>query len=180
MKKSTYSRVTSLVLLVAMLLSMFPLTSFSTVREISAGNLEVPVFDEVISEDPSEPAELVNEDQVQTGALDDFTYQIINGSYVSITKYTGSGSAVIIPGTIDGYPVQAIASNAFYNNKDITSVFFPDSITDISSGAFAYCTKLSSINYPKNLKSAGISGPFAYCDSLATVTVPEAGQSHRK
>lgn len=66
---------------------------------------------------------------------------------VTITKYTGTESTVILPSTISGWPVTKIGEDAFQDNTTITSVTIPDSVTEIGSNAFAGCTNLTSVNY---------------------------------
>lgn len=62
----------------------------------------------------------------ETGAsVSDFSYEELNGSYVSITGYTGAEKNVVIPDSIDGFIVQKIGNGAF-KNKDIESIKFPD------------------------------------------------------
>lgn len=66
---------------------------------------------------------------------------------VTITKYTGKESTVILPSTINSWPVTKIGEDAFQDNTTITSVTIPDSVTEIGSNAFAGCTNLTSVNY---------------------------------
>lgn len=66
---------------------------------------------------------------------------------VTITKYTGTESTVILPSTINSWPVTKIGEDAFQDNTTITSVTIPDSVTEIGSNAFAGCTNLTSVNY---------------------------------
>ena len=90
--------------------------------------------------------------------MDDYTAQFIlveDGPFaepipkktVTITKYTGTESTVILPSTISGWPVTKIGEAAFQDNTTITSVTIPDSVTEIGSNAFAGCTNLTSVNY---------------------------------
>jgi len=105
-------------------------------------------------------------------------------------------SDIIIPSTIlvggTTYFVTKIGSYAF--NNVITSVSIPDSISEISSfafykatslrqisigsqsqlktigaKAFAYCTSLTNIYFPKSITSIGDSA-FYYCENLSSVT----------
>ena len=62
-----------------------------------------------------------------------FYYTTTNGT-ITITFYSGSG-AVVIPNTINGYPVTGIADNAF-GGAGLTSVAIPGSVTNIGSYAF--------------------------------------------
>lgn len=77
---------------------------------------------------------------------DDWQYSVNNdGETITITKYLGAGGNVVIPATIVGKKVTDIGYNAFYNNKSLTSITIPSSVTAITAGAFADCTALSSI-----------------------------------
>lgn len=90
---------------------------------------------------------------------DDYTAQFIpvrDDAYpppktVTITKYTGKESTVILPSTINStinsWPVTKIEEDAFQDNTTITSVTIPASVTEIGSNAFAGCTNLTSVNY---------------------------------
>ena len=66
---------------------------------------------------------------------------------VTITKYTGTESTVILPSTINSWPVTKIGEDAFQDNTTITSVTIPASVTEIGSNAFADCTNLTSVHY---------------------------------
>lgn len=69
---------------------------------------------------------------------------------VTITKYTGTESTVILPSTINSWPVTKIGEDALKDNTTITSVTIPASVTEIGSNAFAGCTNLTSVNYAGN------------------------------
>ena len=69
---------------------------------------------------------------------------------VTITKYTGTESTVILPSTISSWPVTKIGEDALKDNTTITSVTIPASVTEIGSNAFAGCTNLTSVNYAGN------------------------------
>lgn len=66
---------------------------------------------------------------------------------VTITKYTGTESTVILPSTINSWPVTKIGEDALKDNTTITSVTIPDSVTEIGANAFAGCTNLTSVKY---------------------------------
>ena len=66
---------------------------------------------------------------------------------VTITKYTGTESTVILPSTISSWPVTKIGEDALKDHTTITSVTIPDSVTEIGANAFAGCTNLTSVNY---------------------------------
>lgn len=66
---------------------------------------------------------------------------------VTITKYTGTESTVILPSKISSWPVTKIGEDALKDNTTITSVTIPASVTEIGSNAFADCTNLTSVHY---------------------------------
>jgi len=70
-----------------------------------------------------------------------FTYITNNGAIV-ITGYTGPTGPVTIPATISGLPVTTITGPSF-QNKGITSVAIPASVTNIQAGEFAPNTSLT-------------------------------------
>jgi len=65
----------------------------------------------------------------------------------TITKYNGTDTVVVIPPTINSWPVTKIGEDAFQDNTTITSVTIPASVTEIGSNAFADCTNLTSVHY---------------------------------
>ena len=81
----------------------------------------------------------------------DYTAQFISvmddAKTVTITKYTGKESTVILPSTINSWPVTKIGEDALKDNTTITSVTIPDSVTEIGANAFAGCTNLTSVTY---------------------------------
>ena len=72
----------------------------------------------------------------------------------TITKYYGSVAAIIVPDTIDGYPVVAIGDEAFRGNKYLTAILISDCITSIGDYAFAD-TNLDSLVLPDKLNKLG-------------------------
>jgi hypothetical protein len=88
---------------------------------------------------------------------------------------TGIGTckdrALKIPPVIDGYKVIALASNAFKDCTNITSVTIPNSVTSISHQAFYGCTSLSQVTIPSSVTEI-YSGAFRDCTSLTSITIP--------
>ncbi len=71
-----------------------------------------------------------------------FDYEIINGE---VTVYglaeelpDGFGGKLVIPATIEGYPVKRIASDAFNENDKITGAVLPDGLVEIGYNLFRY------------------------------------------
>ena len=104
---------------------------------------------------------------------------------ISLDKYIGNESTVVVPNRIS-----AIGNEAFQKNKTIKKVVLPDTIQDstleeinisdgieyISSEAFSRCKSLTTIkwNNASSLKLYGIGvAAFGRCESLKEVVLPE-------
>ena len=77
-------------------------------------------------------------------------------SYVTLQKYIGSSSDVVIPETIEGYPVteiSALTSSNYASETDIVSISFPDTLYFIASGVFDESTWYK--NQPDGIVYAG-------------------------
>jgi BspA type Leucine rich repeat region (6 copies) len=96
-----------------------------------------------------------------------------NNGAITITGYTGSGGAVVIPVTINGYPVTSIGPNAFVGNNSLTSITIPNSITSIEYGAFNGCYYLTSALLGNGVARIG-DGAFSGCPSLTGVIIPNS------
>ena len=57
--------------------------------------------------------------------------------------------------------------------SSLTSVFIPDSVTNIEYEAFYGCSSLTSVTIPNSIKSIG-GGAFSYCSSLTSVSIPKS------
>lgn len=103
-------------------------------------------------------------------AASDFEYSI-SGSNVTITRYIGSDSQVVIPSTIEGKNVTNIGFYAFETTSNVEKVVVSDGILSIDSNAFNGCSSLSEIVLPNTLKSIS-SNAFSGCSSLTQITIP--------
>jgi hypothetical protein len=79
----------------------------------------------------------------------------VHDGTLSIAKYTGSGGAAIIPGTIAGLPVTSIGNAAFQSCSNLASVTIPGSVTNLEDYAFASCSMLSGIYFQSNAPNLG-------------------------
>jgi len=103
----------------------------------------------------------------------DTTSSLIYKNSIDIKKYKGSATAVIIPATINNFPVYQIGDDAFKNNKNITSVTISNGISVIYSNAFEGCTSLTSVTIPNSVHYIGIAA-FKGCTKLTDIIIPNS------
>lgn len=96
-------------------------------------------------------------------------YTVKDGE-VTIDKYTGTDTNVVIPSTIGGKPVTGIKPYAF-NGTNVTSVTLPSSMTTLNGYAFYGASKLTSVTIPSSITSIG-SYAFEFCTSLKSINIP--------
>ena len=103
-----------------------------------------------------------------------------NGGNI-ITGYTGNGGNITIPAEIGGIPVTVIANGIYipnlqpytgiFENKNITNVVIPNSVTYIGSYAFRN-NQLTGITIPNNVTYIGMR-TFEN-NQLASITIPDS------
>ena len=93
-----------------------------------------------------------------------------------ISRYTGGESVVVVPESLDGYPVTEIGTFAFsgyvVSETLITSVKLPETIESIHKYAFAYNWNLTQINIPSKVTTIPYEC-FNNCISLEYIEIPE-------
>ena len=72
----------------------------------------------------------------------DFIFSVSAENTVTLTKYIGKNTEVIVPDTYLDKPVTVIGESSFEGNTAITSVTLPNSITTIGKAAFKGCSNL--------------------------------------
>ena len=128
-----------------------------------------PEFDDESYE--PEPSEEMSEEPTPT--YQNFEYQV-EDDYVTITKYTGSETNVLIPVYINGIEVRVIGESAFEENMYIKSVTIPDSLTDILERAFYKCENLEEVKLSDNSRLTEIQDEaFYWTTALKEFTIPE-------
>lgn len=99
-------------------------------------------------------------------------YAIDSNNEIVITGYSGSSTTLVIPDIIAGNTVTSIGNEAFFENKQIEIVQFPETLKKIGRMAFLGCDKLEMIEFPKNLEWIGVCA-FQMCYSLKKVIIYE-------
>ena len=97
-------------------------------------------------------------------------------------RITGIGvyekELLLIPDSLDGYPVTSIAKEAFLDRAELISAEIADGVTVIGAEAFRDCPSLTGAILPSGLQAVGY-GIFACSESLRAVTLREAMQDLR-
>lgn len=104
-----------------------------------------------------------------------YSYEI-NGNGATITSYndyTVGSENIVIPDTLDGFPVTTIADNAFRWNSSTYSIKIPDTVTSIGDSAFLDCDKLKEIEIPDSVYYIG-EFAFSGCESLESINIPDS------
>lgn len=121
---------------------------------------------------------------LEAAALEvDYVLYPTAGGYLRLNQFTGvlmnssdlSGD-LVIPDTIEGVKVTAIADRAFYGREKITSVTVPSSVKTIGDQAFTSCLALRSVTLKEGVTTLGKSA-FRYCYSLTSVSLPSTLQA---
>ena len=102
----------------------------------------------------------------------DYTYTVLENDTAAITRYSGKDETVVIPETLDGYPVSAVGEEAFMHCSLLTSVTIPDGVTAVGDYAFYACEGLVSVVLPDGMEKIGDMA-FGGCPALASVTIPD-------
>ena len=95
------------------------------------------------------------------------------GSGVTIAKYTGNASNLVVPEQLDGLSVVGIGYQAFYNCDSLTTIEIPSGVVGIGDGAFSYCDNLATIELPSSVTSIG-KRAFNNCSSLIAIEIPSS------
>ena len=101
---------------------------------------------------------VIGADTVATGNVtgkvveaETFRYRIVDGKATVMELLDTALTQVVIPATIDGYPVVAIDSWAFALCDKLTKVTIPESVTAIGANAFYWCDGLTDVYYTGNV-----------------------------
>lgn len=105
-------------------------------------------------------------------STENFKYSVNDGS-ITITEWKGTDTEAVIPEKIDGIPVTAIGSMAFFGCDKLESITLPGSITTINSNAFCNCTGITEFDIPNGVTSIG-TGALSGCTRLTSIVIPDS------
>jgi len=132
-----------------------------------------------IPEAAPNPQVTIQQAQVSTGPNDPYDFDIIQNKDggITITKYKGSRTNVVIPATISGLRVTEIGKQSFASFVDskyeLESVVIPNTVTSIGESAFSKCKKLNSVTLPSSLTTIKM-WAFYNCSSLTSIALPDS------
>ena len=118
------------------------------------------------------PFTLTAKAETETVQYEKLTYEIADGHAV-LTAYTEGIESAVIPDSIEGCPVTAVADLAFANCPTLKSIVLPDSLTDLGNRAFLNCTALESVTLPEGL-TAIRHNTFNRCTALERIVIPDS------
>ncbi len=108
---------------------------------------------------------------------ENFVYVIQNGR-ATVTAYRGSRAEVVVPASLGGVPVTAIADRAFENHTALISVTLPEGVTELGWFAFAGCISLTRVTLPASVTCIYY-GAFENCNTALTLSCPAQSYVHR-
>ncbi len=105
-----------------------------------------------------------------------FKYSVKDGK-ATITGYTSEPTGdLVIPDTLDGYPVTSVGNYAFECCTGLTGINIPNGIKSINWATFADCSGLKCIVIPKSVTSID-NFAFDACSGLTSVGIPSSVKS---
>lgn len=100
----------------------------------------------------------------------------LNGAEWTVTGYSNTPKAVVIPEQHDGKPVTAIGDGIFAG-KDLTSVEIPATVKTVGDGAFASCASLSRVTFCNKPGAGPVTeikdNAFVSCKGLTTLQLSD-------
>lgn len=155
----------------SLFLSIMILFSILAVADVSSFAVadDIDVFYEEESTDFEEDFSEPDYDENKYGYL---AYEVIADEVIITDCDDTAEGEIIVPETIEGYPVTAIGDNAFKYCYSITAVVLPDSVKEIGSNAFHACYRLENVNIPEAVKTLK-EFTFLSCYSLKEFIIPD-------
>lgn len=108
----------------------------------------------------------------ETRISGDYEYTVSAAGAHIVFFHDGAAAEVIIPETLDGYPVVSIGWGAFGTMRSLQHVEIPDSVTFVSDEAFLNCTALKSVRIGSGVRELN-GNPFDGCTALRHIVLAE-------
>lgn len=105
--------------------------------------------------------------------VEDFEYEENEDGGITITRYIGEETEVVIPEKINEKNVTVIGKDAFSFILHLEFVKIPDTVTEIEDLAFDHNETLTEVFLSKNLKSIGYCA-FEDCTALSKISLPSS------
>lgn len=118
---------------------------------------------------------------IKAQTFGDFSYTLSNNK-ITITGYSGFGGNVVIPSSINSYPVIALAGSAefggVFNGKfGVNSISIPSSVTNLQAFAFLRCASLTNISVDPANNAYSSLGGVLYDKNQTTLIAYPTGRS---
>ena len=152
----TANKILSIILAVAMLLSIAPLSLTASAASGTCGDNLTWTLNESTGK------------LTVSGTGDMYDW---SSSFAPWYSYRSSIKSVTI-----GNGVTSIGDYAFSNCTNLVSITIPESVTNIGNSVFAGCEKLVSVTLPTFVNTFG-SNVFYNCKSLTNITIPNGVES---
>ena len=110
---------------------------------------------------------IIDGDALASPWLDAQTEEFVIVGDGVLLDYNGTETDVVIPDTVK------YISSAFEENKTVTRVSIPDTVTGLGSSAFERCKNLTEVTIPNSVTSIGPSA-FSKCTNLTEVVIPNS------
>ena len=166
-------KIISLLLSLAMLLSIVSVVDFSAFADVQTGKCGDNV---TYSLDTSTGVLTISgTGDMYNSLIESFRYiksVIIENGVTSIGDYVFEGCKSLTNVTI-GNSVTSIGKRAFLGCASLISITIPNSVTSIENEAFEGCTSLTNITIPDSVTSIGRYA-FDCCTSLTNITIPDS------
>jgi len=109
----------------------------------------------------------------RTAALEGIEYTFSGDSGITLARYTGTATELIIPEMRGNYPVTRLGDKAFWGSTTLRRVALPPTVTFIGHAAFRNCTALTEVVIPASVTAIGV-GAFYNCPRLKSVVLPDS------
>ncbi|MBQ6893100.1 MAG: leucine-rich repeat domain-containing protein [Clostridia bacterium] len=108
----------------------------------------------------------------------DYAFSVSNGEatvieFVGDLTGRGRGYELVIPETVEGYPVVALGDYCFELSISLGSIKIPSGVTKIGVGAFKNCWKLDNVEIPDSVTTIEKSA-FEECHILTSIDIPDS------